>query len=147
MPEQDEFRRLLRGGFAPVVTLFREFHEDKSHIVLEGLPFSAWSLLEHMRHRQARILAYLRDPEAGEPWPAAWWPEDPAPGSGSAWQGSIAAFEKDLEQIIDIVENPPGSPHAGTRGPGLTAVAVAVLQHNAYHVGQLKVIGRQLGVW
>lgn len=47
---------LLRGGFAPVVILLREFHVEKAGIVLDGLPFSAYSLLEHMLHRQRVLL-------------------------------------------------------------------------------------------
>ena len=38
---REELATLLQGGFAPVVTLLREFHYDKTAVVLEGLPFSA----------------------------------------------------------------------------------------------------------
>lgn len=47
-----QLSELLLGGFAPVIVLLREYHYDKTGIVLNGLPFSAWSLLEHMRHRK-----------------------------------------------------------------------------------------------
>lgn len=40
---REQLTDLLKGGFAPVVILLREFHYDKTGIVLPGLHFSAFS--------------------------------------------------------------------------------------------------------
>src|SRR5690606_16667923 len=93
-----QLTELLQGGFAPVVTLLREFHYEKAGITLEGLPFSAYSLLEHMRHRQHTLLQFMRSPmDHLNVWPDAYWPEHPVPESKQAWDGAIDDFEKELE--------------------------------------------------
>lgn len=140
---------LLRGGFAPVLILLREFDFDKSGIVLDGLPFSAWSLLEHMRHRQACLLNFMKDPESyPDVWPEAYWPKDPVPQNKQAWNKGIDSFEKDLEEMISIVEDPESRLFkVQQNGKTLSWAALTTLHHNGYTIGQVKALGRQLGVW
>ena len=140
---------LLRGGFAPVVILLREFHFDKAGMVLGGLPFSAYSLLEHMRHRQRVLLHFMRNPLMNsETWPDAYWPEDPVPQSEEVWQQAIAAFEEDLEEMLQIVQDENTDlfrPYE--TGKTLCWAVMTTFHHNAYTIGQIKAVGRQLGVW
>lgn len=140
---------MLKGGFAPVVTLLREFHYDKSGIVLEGLPFSAWSLLEHMRHRQRSLLNFMKDPESNpDVWPSAYWPESPVAENEQTWNNAIDSFEKDLKEMIRIVEKPDSRLfELQENGKTLSWAALATLHHNGYTIGQIKAVGRQLGVW
>ncbi|MEX2592403.1 MAG: hypothetical protein WD426_06485 [Anditalea sp.] len=144
-----QLTELLIGGFAPVVILLREYDYEKAGITLEGLPFSAYSLLEHMRHRQHILLQFMRSPmDHLNVWPDAYWPENPVPESKQAWNESIDGFEKELEEMIDIVH------HRDTllfevheNGKTLSWAAMTTFHHNAYTVGQIKAIGRQLDVW
>lgn len=140
---------LLRGGFAPVVILLREFDYNKTGVVLEGLHFSAWSLLRHMIHRQRVLLDFMKDSEEHQNiWPEPFWPQDHIPKDEAEWRNAIEVFEKDLEGIINIVKNPETNLQINTgNGKSLFWAAVANLQHNAYHIGQIKAVGRQLGVW
>ncbi|MDX5423418.1 MAG: hypothetical protein LPK14_14270, partial [Hymenobacteraceae bacterium] len=46
---REQLVELLRGGFAPNVILLREFDHTKAGIILDGLHFSAWILLGHIR--------------------------------------------------------------------------------------------------
>ncbi len=63
----------------------------------EGLPYSLWELLEHMRIAQSDILEFSRDAKHVSPeWPKGYWPGDPAPPNAKAWDKSLKAFEKDL---------------------------------------------------
>lgn len=140
---------LLRGGFAPVVILLREFHFDKAGVVLGGLPFSAYSLLEHMRHRQRVLLQFMKNPQDGhDTWPDAYWPEDPVPQSEEVWSRSIAAFEEELEEMMQLVQHPETDLfQVNENGKTLCWAAMTTFHHNAYTIGQIKAIGRQLGVW
>ena len=146
---RDELVELLKGGFAPVVTLLREFDYSKAAEVLDGLPYSAWSLLEHMCSRQSLMLRFMKNPAAVDNlWPDAYWPENPGPGNELIWEQGISSFEQDLAEIISIVEDPEVPLFESQRnGKTFFWAAVATLQHNAYHIGQIKAIGRQLGVW
>jgi len=140
---------LLKGGFAPVVILLREFHFDKTGIVLDGLHFSAYSLLGHMQNRQATLLKFMKDPDNNlNVWPDAYWPQDFVPKNEEAWNRAIAEFESQLEEMIHIVKNTDSRLlEQQDNGKTLFWAAAANLQHNAYHIGQIKAVGRQLGVW
>ena len=146
---REQFVELLKGGFAPVVILLREFHFNKAGIALNGLPFSAWSLLEHMRHRQKILLQFMKEPENHpDVWPEAHWPQNPVPENEEAWKESINSFEQDLEEIIRIVKDPERNLYAvHGNGKTLSWAAMTTFHHNAYTIGQVKAIGRQLGVW
>lgn len=145
----DHLIELLKGGFAPVVVLLEEFDFNKAGVALDGLPFSAWSLLEHMKHRQKVLLKFMKDPEHNpEVWPEAYWPEDPVPESEEAWNASIAGFEKDLKEMIDLVKDSNDKLYeVRSNGKTLAWAAMTAFHHNAYTIGQIKAIGRQLGVW
>lgn len=144
-----QLTELLVGGFAPVVILLREFHFEKTGILLDGLPFSAYSLLEHMRHRQHVLLQFMKNPaDHLDVWPDAYWPEAVVPEDRTAWENAILAFERDLDEIIELIH------HRDTplfevyeNGKTISWAAQTVFHHNAYTIGQIKAIGRQLGVW
>ena len=145
---REELVELLKGGFAPVVILLREFDYKKAGIVLDGLHFSAWGLLEHMRWRQLIFLEMLQYDNNQDLWPEPYWPENNQLQSQEQWNHHIDMFEHDLQEIIDIISNPETDLfNPMENGKSAFWVAVATLQHNGYHIGQMKALGRQLGVW
>src|SRR5687767_1482097 len=98
---------LLQGGFAPTGILLREFAYDKAGIILSGLHFSAWILLGHMKARQHTLLQFMKDPANNpEIWPDAHWPENHTPQSEQEWHAAISAFEQELADMIQIVQDP-----------------------------------------
>jgi hypothetical protein len=144
---------LLRGGDAarPAAELLRAFPYAQAAIVLDGLPYSAWSLIEHLRISQDDIVAFSRGPGHESPfWPDEYWPRSPLPTSEAAWSRSVDAFEAGLESMIALVldeERDLLTPFPWGDGQNLLREAVMLAEHNSYHSGQLVVIGRQLGVW
>ena len=146
---REQLAELLQGGFAPVVILLREFHYDKVGIVLPGLHFSAFSLLGHMQKRQRSLLSFMKEPQhKQEVWEDAYWPQKFAPDNEQEWQQAIADFEKDLEEAIQIIQDPATDLYAvQENGKSLSWAAMALFHHNGYHIGQFKAVGRQLGVW
>lgn len=140
---------LLRGGFAPNVILLSDFPHDKTGIILPGLHFSAWILLGHMQARQHALLSFMKTPGADiDVWPDAHWPANYRPQNKEEWAAAIDVFGQELEEIISII-NDPATPLFDVQQNGKTIswAAMTALHHNAYHIGQLKTIGRQLGVW
>lgn len=117
----------------------------------KGLAYSAWELLEHLRRTQHDILDFSRDPEYTErSWPDDYWPATSAPPNADAWDASVAQFRADLRAMQALITDPAIDlftpiPH----GDGQTILREAVLlaDHNAYHVGQLIVVQRLLGIW
>lgn len=152
-PLRRKLAELLRGGDAarPTVDLMREFPFEQAGVVPDGLPYSAWSLVEHLRIAQRDIVEFTRGPGHDSPaWPDEYWPADPRAVSESAWDGSIASFEAGLEEMIGLVleeDRDLAEPFSWGDGQTLLRQAVMLAEHNAYHSGQLVVLGRLLGVW
>lgn len=117
----------------------------------DGLPYSLWELLEHMRIAQRDILEFSRDAKHVSPeWPKGYWPATPAPPSGAAWDKSMKTFARDLEQMKKLVANPKTNlfakiPH-GT-GQTILREALLVADHNSYHLGQALTVRRLLEIW
>lgn len=115
----------------------------------EGLPYSLWQLVEHLRITQRDILDFCRDPAYQErAWPDDYWPASIAPPTGQAWDESIAAFRADRGALQRLAADAPlfdTIPH----GSGQTYLRelLLVADHSAYHVGQLVLVRRLLGAW
>lgn len=118
----------------------------------EGLPYSPWQLLEHLRRAQRDLLEFCRDPDYEHPdWPGDFWPADPAPPDADAWEASLRAVHDDLAALKEHVADPAVDLFAlvpsGTERQTQLRSILLVADHNAYHVGQLVVVRRLLGVW
>jgi len=91
---------LLDGGqaHAKFEDAVKNFPVELRGVVPQGLPYSAWQLLEHIRIAQADILEFSAPPTGGyqeKPWPSAYWPKSPEPPTPQAWDQSVAAIEAD----------------------------------------------------
>jgi hypothetical protein len=150
---RDHVLKLLKGrqghvDFETVLAnLPREFQGKKP----EGAPHTPWQLLEHMRIAQGDILEFSRDPKHVSPkFPEGYWPDSEAPPDEGAWQESVTSFAADLQAIADLVADPSTDLYARIpHGSGQTILreALLVADHNAYHLGQLVLLRRLLGVW
>lgn len=145
--------------------LGRALEWDEAHLTLEeslrGLPadrrgkkprgfaHSPWELVEHIRLAQRDLLEFCRNGRyvAGK-WPEDYWPKSPAPPSPRAWKASleaVAADRKDFQEFVattpDLFAEIPG--HAGKTI--LRSVLLAI-DHTSYHVGQLLMARKLLGV-
>ena len=124
---------------------------DKRGVAPEGLPHSPWQILEHIRRTQWDILDFCRNPEYVEPKSMKeYWPEGPAPPSDEDWDESVAAVRRDREDLKTMAGDPKVDLFAKVpQGTGQTFLRemVLVADHNAYHVGQLVLIRRLLGIW
>ena len=117
----------------------------------EKLPYSAWELVEHLRITQKDILDFCVNPDYEEmKWPDDYWPSSASPPSDQAWADSIRSFNDDREALQRLaadtsVDLEAKIPH----GSGQTYLRelVLVIDHTAYHVGQLVLVRRLLGHW
>ena len=116
-----------------------------------GLPYSPWQLLEHLRRTQRDILEFCRNPNYQElNWPDDYWPSSPAPPSPAAWEESVHQVRQDRKALQQLAADPKMDlttriPH----GDGQTYLRELVLaaDHAAYHIGELVVVRRLLGIW
>jgi len=117
----------------------------------KGAEHSPWELLEHMRLAQWDILEFSRDPNYKSPeFPDGYWPGTKAPADEMEWDKSVRAFRQDLKAFCELVTDESTDLFATiSHGDGQTILREALLaaDHNAYHLGQLVLVRRQLGAW
>lgn len=150
-----QLKALLDGGqaHASFEDAVKDFPAEHRGTVPEGLPYSAWQLLEHMRITQRDILEFSAPPTGGyQPiaWPDNYWPKSPQPSSDHAWQASIEAVHKDLEAFEKLLSKPDADLYKPFRwgdGQNLLREALLIADHNAYHIGELIMLRRLLGIW
>ena len=115
------------------------------------LPYSLWQLVEHLRFAQHDILEFCINPGYQQPhWPDDYWPASIAPPSEEAWDESLARFRDDREALMRLADDPARDLFARIpHGTGQTYLRelLLVADHNAYHVGQIVLVRRLLGVW
>jgi hypothetical protein len=117
----------------------------------DGLPYSPWQLVEHIRLTQHDILEFCRNPSYEElDWPGDYWPKSASPPSAEAWDKSVAAVRQDREALKRLALNPAIDLLASVpAGDGQTYLRelLLVADHTAYHLGELVVVRRALGAW
>ncbi len=74
----------------------------------------------------------------------------PAPPSAAAWDKSVKALEKDLQEMGKLVADPKTDllariPHGS--GQTILREALLIADHNAYHLGQFILVRQLLGCW
>jgi uncharacterized damage-inducible protein DinB len=116
-----------------------------------GAPHSPWEILEHMRLATHDILEFSRNPKHQSPdWPSGYWPKSPEPPDAAAWDKTAKALEQDLKAFGKLVTDSKTNLFSQlTHGSGQTILREALLlvDHNAYHLGQLVLVRRLLGCW
>ena len=151
--EQDELVRkhvlyLLRGGGAhqSFEDLVKSFPADLCGRRIEGLPYTPWQVLEHMRLAQWDILEFSRAADHVSPeFPKGYWPKPDELGSPALWHQTVEQFRGDLQQMEALVEDPTTDLYAKIpHGEGQTILreALLIVDHNAYHLGALAVMAR-----
>jgi len=152
-PARDHLIWLLEGGHAHTKfdDAVKGFPLDRIGTRPKAAPYSAWELLEHMRIAQNDILRFSLSADYVSPaWPEGYWPAAPAPKQQTDWARSIRAFRKDLGVFIALIRDPAQDLYQTFPwGDGQTLMREALLiaDHNSYHLGQLVLLRRLLGVW
>lgn len=144
---------LLEGGHAYVRldSALENFPFDKTGVKPEAFDHSAWQLLEHIRIAQWDIVEFTVNANHVSPkWPEDYWPKEDAPASEKDWLMSVEAVKKDLQKMQGLVHNTATDLFAKIpHGTGQTVLreALLVADHNAYHLGQLVMLRKVLGIW
>jgi hypothetical protein len=150
---RDRIVYLLKGGgaHAGFDDAVKNMPEELRGVKPDGLPHTAWMLLEHLRLGQSDILEFCRNSKYEAPdWPKDYWPKTEVPPSAGAWNKSVRQFRKDLQSMQELVANPKIDVYARIpwgNGQTILREALLVADHNAYHVGQLVDVRRLLRVW
>jgi hypothetical protein len=131
-----------------------ELPAELQSVVPRGLVHSAWQIVEHIRITQRDILDFSRNQDRSYrelAWPREYWPQEAAPDDENAWSHSIQSMRADLAAFLMLVEAATAeeliAPFPWGDGQTLLREAMLIADHNAYHVGELISLRRQLRAW
>jgi len=150
---REHLTSLLSGGNAHISfdDFVKDFPAEKCGRRVEGLPYTAWQVLEHMRIAQWDILQFSKDGRHKSPkWPEGYWPDGDGPRDAEQWNKTVKQFKADLKEMMRMVENTKIdllAPIPGGQGQTVFREAILVADHNSYHIGQIVIVRRMLGVW
>lgn len=137
------------GAHQQFDSIVQKFPNDWVGRKVDGVPYSPWQLLEHIRLTQRDILDFCRDPDYEEPrWPDEYWPAEDAPPDPGDWHRAAEQFKADRSAFAELIADPQLDVFARIpHGDGQTYLreALLIIDHNAYHVGQMVVLWRLLG--
>lgn len=142
----------LEGGeaFTPIDVLLKEIPFELAGKTPKNLPYSLWQQLYHIRFAQHDILDFSRNPNyQPRDWPDDYWPENPEPASRKDWDDMITRYYKERMEFIRLVENHEidlFKPFPHGDGQTLLRESMLIIEHTAYHTGEMLVITRMLGI-
>jgi hypothetical protein len=151
---REQLVALLKGGqaHATLVDAVAHFPADRMSERPQGLPYSAWQLVEHIRITLHDLLEFATSSEYVElEWPSGYWPKNAAPGKGESWDATLKAIQADTKSFEALVHSPDSNLYAtipwGKNGETLLREVLLAADHTSYHVGELILLRRMLGIW
>ena len=113
------------------------------------LPHSAYQLVEHLRIAQWDIVEYALNPKHKSPeFPDGYWPKAPEPPDAKAWDKAVEGFRAGGKKLVAALKKADvlaPIPHA--KNQSLATKTILLIDHNAYHIGQLILLRRLLKAW
>ena len=155
--EEDKLRQELLNylghvhAHAPLSKAVANFPIEMINKKPEGVPYTFFGLLEHIRTSQKDMIDFIVNPEYKEPnWPKDFWPDPDFKATLEMWEESVNNYEKDLEDFKSIIEDSKTDlfakiPH-GT-GQTIFKEALQIIDHAAYHIGEFVLMRRVIGIW
>lgn len=154
----DQLERMLEGdawhGPALIETV-REMSPEEALARPVPAAHSTWEIVLHATSwarevaRRARS-GVAREPEDGD------WPSPPAEPEARAWADALAALRAAHEELreairacpVERLDEPLHDERPPEPGPGRTLLATlhGLVQHDAYHAGQIAILRRALPV-
>ena len=156
MNKQDIIREQLRscleghGAHISLAAAVDGFPLEMAGVKVPRVDHTAWQLLDHIRIAQWDIVEFSRDTGHESPeYPSGYWPEEEAPAEPGAWGACIEQIHGDLEVMKSLLSDPQidlfAPIHHGS-GQTIFREALLIVDHNAYHIGQLVDMRMLLGV-
>ncbi|MDO9553942.1 DinB family protein [Rhodonellum sp.] len=142
-------QHILGGNaFVKIEEILSKIKFKELGLKFSGLPYSFWQVFEHMRIAQKDILEFSTSSNYKElSWPEEYWPTNDLPDSPEHWINTQKDFFDDREKFnAFLLNNTKSLLHPFPYGTGQTLFreALLILEHNAYHTGQLMIILRML---
>lgn len=151
--EKEQLVKHLKGGeaFTSLESFIDKIPFEKLGERPYNLPYSFYELFYHIVFAQKDILEYsISGDYKTSNWPEDYWPDESAPQNRETWE----KLKKDYFDDRDIFENflmdPKNDLNISVRNSEnhtLLRETLLVVEHTAYHTGQMLIILRLLGLY
>lgn len=147
---REQLAKHLNGGeaFKPIDDFLTEIPFDKLGVRPHGLPYSFYELFYHIAYAQKDILNFIVSEIYKAPnWPDDYWPKNKAPENEKEWKQLVSKYFEVRQELRDFMlddANDLLKPVKNGDNQTLFREILLVLEHTAYHTGQLAVILRLL---
>jgi uncharacterized damage-inducible protein DinB len=146
-----------KGAHAHAIACVEDLTADLVSRRITGVPHSIWQLLFHLNYWIDYELRRVRGERP--PYPAhaeQSWPARPAPADDAEWRGEADRFAALLGELARLANSGPEQlqqeveamhPVHGQQSSSVLRVLWQTAVHNSYHLGQIVLLRRGLGVW
>ena len=150
---REQLVKHLEGGLAyrALDDFLDEIPFDKTGIRPSGLPYSFYEIFFHIVFAQKDILEYtISGNYKTKNWPEDYWPATMQPENKQVWEDLKADYFEDRKLLKDFIldtNNDLSGTIKNSEDHSLLREVLLVIEHTAYHTGQLVIIQRLLGVY
>jgi len=153
----DQFKRAHDGDpwhGSPVKAILKGVTAEQAARTPANGAHSIWALVLHMTGWRNEVAQRAKGKPAGEP-AAGDYPEvgDPTP---ARWKAALAALDASHANLVEVVRGmsdehllkPTNDPRSRPLGTGVSYYELlhGIVQHDAYHAGQIAILKKVLGL-
>lgn len=150
---KERLAKHLESGeaFMPVKQMLTKISFEDINTRPSNLPYSFYELFFHIVFAQKDIVKFSCSDDYTKPkWPDYYWPKDKNCKSKEDWESLKAEFFADRERlkkyVLDEDNELTQAVKNGKDEQTLLREVLLVIEHNAYHTGQMLVILRLLNL-
>ena len=150
---RERLAKHLESGeaFMPVTKMLTKISYEEINTRPSNLPYSFYELFFHTVFTQKDIVKFTCSDDYTEPkWPDYYWPKEKNCRSKEDWESLKAEYLTDRERlrkfILDDKNNLTDTVKNGKNEQTLLREVLLVIEHTAYHAGQMLIILRLLNL-
>ncbi|HLV92598.1 MAG TPA: DinB family protein [Aequorivita sp.] len=150
---RERLAKHLEGGeaFMPVTEMLTKISFEEINTRLSNLPYSFYELFFHVVFTQKDIVKFTCSNDYSKPkWPDYYWPKEKVCRSKEDWESLKAEYLTDRERLINFLKDENNELMLPVRNgkdqQTLLREILLVIEHTAYHSGQMMVVLRMLNL-
>ena len=151
---RERLSKHLEGGeaFLPVTEMLKKISFDEINTRPAHLPYSFYEMFFHLTFTQKDIVKFSCSDDYIEPkWPDFYWPKEKVCKNAEDWETLKAEYITDRNRFKNFLLNEENNltlpVKNGNGEQTLLREVMLVIEHTAYHSGQLLVIMRLLKLY
>jgi hypothetical protein len=147
------FQLLAGDAHQTFLDAVADFPLDAVNVRPPNVEYTFWQLVEHVRFCQIDLLDYLRKPDYRPVvFPDDYWPAADTMASSQQWLDSVESFRADLHAVEAFVQDDEvdlwtPAPQAWEPAHTPLRTVMVMIDHNAYHGGEMGILRQVTGLW